>query len=113
MSLPQTESKYKGACKKCKVEYSAGTTIYKINEEYWCSNSKCPGKPESSGEKSTETSIDLEAKLDQIWDIAYAKAQKIMKETFTEQELVDVFQRKKQTLIIAQTFVKALCGCND
>lgn len=113
MSLPQTNSKYKGACKKCKVEYAAGTVIYKINEDYWCSNPKCPGTSGSPGEKPIETSIDLEAKLDQIWDIAYAKASKIMDETFTPNELVDVFQRKKQTLIIAQTFVKALCGCND
>lgn len=113
MSLPQTESKYSGKCKKCEVKYEKGTVIYKINEDWWCSNQNCPGIPGSPGEKPKETSVDLEAKLDQIWDICYAKANKIMKATFNEQELIDKFQRKKQTLIIAQTFVKALCGHVD
>lgn len=116
MSLPTCKSKYKGACKKCKVEYTAGTEIYKINEDYWCSNPKCPGSPgETTSEVAAATpkSVDLEAKLDQIWDIAFAKASKIVDETYSDKELVDKFERKKQKLIMAQTFVKALCGHAD
>lgn len=113
MSFPQTKSKFKGKCVKCHIEYEAGTIIYKINEEYWCSKEDCKGVPGSPGEKPSTSPVDLEAQLDQIWDIAYAKATKIMDETFTKQELVDGFERKKQTLIIAQTFVKALCGNGD
>ena len=82
MGLPNTTSKYKGACKKCKVEYAAGTIIYKINESYWCSNAECPGSPgEKQASPKVETSIDLEAKLDQIWQVAYAKATKIVDAT--------------------------------
>ena len=35
------QSRYDGKCKTCKKEYVAGTIIYKINEEYWCSDEKC------------------------------------------------------------------------
>ena len=113
MSLPQTSSKYKGACKKCKVEYQAGTTIYKINEEYWCSNEKCPGIPGSPGEKQKETSIDIEAKLDQLWDICYAKSSKIIDEKYPESKTNSSFEREKQKLIMAQSFMKALCRYGD
>ena len=110
---PETKSKFKGCCKKCKVEYEAGATIYKINEDYWCSNENCPGIPGNPGEKEPPKAIDLEAKLDQIWDIAYAKASKIVDEKFSKEQLVDHFKREQQKLIMAQTFVKALCGNGD
>lgn len=113
MTLPSCKSKFKGACKKCKVEYDAGTIIYKINEDYWCSNEKCPGVEFTTPALTPTSQVDLEAKLDQIWDIAHTKAVKIMDETYSKQELVDGFERKKQTLIMAQTFVKALCGNGD
>lgn len=111
MDLPHCNSKFKGACKKCKVEYEAGTIIYKINEEYWCSNEVCPGKVVESKPKPGETSIDLEAKLDQIWDIAVSKATKIYNKTYDKEHMPS--DSKKQILIMAQTFTKALCGCND
>ena len=110
MSLPTCKSKYKGACKKCTVEYPAGADIYKINEDYWCSNAKCPGVEAKQGLKPISSPVDLEAKLDQIWDIAYAKATKIMDETYDKDMPSD---RKKQILIMAQTFTKALCGNAD
>lgn len=112
MTLPTTKSNFPSKCKKCGIKYEKGVTIYKINEEYWCSDSNCTGEPKKDI-KTDERSIDLEAKLDQIWDICYKKADAIMKETFSEQDLIDKFQTKKQTLIIAQTFVKALCGNGD
>lgn len=114
MSLPQTSSNFKGKCKKCKVEYEQGTTIYKINEEYWCSNPKCPGSDTvtvSGPYIPPPTSIDLEAKLDQIWDIAVSKATKIINETYDKEHMPS--DSTKQILIMAQTFTKALCGCND
>lgn len=111
MGLPQCPSKFKGACKKCKVEYAAGTIIYKINEEYWCSNANCPGVGAKKGPKTTSSPVDLEAKLDQIWEVAYAKATKIMDEVYDKEHMPS--DHKKQILIMAQTFVKALCGNGD
>ena len=35
------QSRYDGKCKVCKKAYVAGTLIYKINEEYWCSVESC------------------------------------------------------------------------
>lgn len=112
VNWPSCKSQYKGACKKCKVEYSVGTVIYKINEEYWCSNEKCPETPGSPGEKP-KPSVDLEVKLDQMWDICHTKASKIIDETYSIQELPDKYERKKQKLIMAQAFIKALCGHGD
>ena len=112
MSFPSTKSKFKGACKKCKVQYEQGATIYKINEDYWCSNQNCPGVEASTAPKTEFSPLDLEAKLDQIWDICLRKAEQIMALHFSKEILPDNFERRKQTLIIAQTFVKALCG-ND
>ena len=113
MSFPSTKSKFKGACKKCKVEYEQGATIYKINEDYWCSNPNCPGVPGKTSTAGPENTIDLEAKLDQMWDICLRKAEQIMALHFSKEILPDNFERRKQTLIIAQTFVKALCGNGD
>ena len=87
MGLPQTASNFDGKCKKCQVKYTKGTIIYKINEEYWCSNEKCPGADTvtTSGPYiPPPTSISLEAKLDQLWDVCYAKSSKIIDEKYPE-----------------------------
>jgi len=111
MVLPNCPSGFPGVCKKCKVKYAKGTQIYKINEEYWCSNENCPGVEAKQAPKTTSSPVDLEAKLDQIWDISFAKAKKIMNETYDEAHMPS--DSKKQILIMAQTFTKALCGNGD
>lgn len=111
MSLPTTSSRFPGECPKCKTKYSKGTTIYKINEQYWCSNPNCP-EPENS-QNPQESPVDIDAKLDQLWQICFTKASKIIDETYTDQELPDKFERKKQKLILAQTFIKSVCGHGD
>ncbi len=51
MSMP---SKYPSKCKKCGKEFAKGTTIHKIDEEYWCSDPDCGKSKETPKDAKTD-----------------------------------------------------------
>ena len=72
------QSRYDGKCKVCKKAYVAGTIIYKINEEYWCSVESCgtphPGFTAPAVTKKQEEKADTGNELSGISKRLTAKA---------------------------------------
>lgn len=111
-------------CKACGVTWVAGVKLYKINEEYWCSNPDCPKKKAETIQREEQSSSHVDSKLgsvskekieyhDHAWEIALAKATKIYPPQITEFEGIHVDKTLKDRMILAQVFYKGLMGISS
>lgn len=128
---PQCTAKFgsKKPCSSCGITWVSGVKLYKINEEYWCSNPDCPKKKAETIQREEQSSSHVDSKLgavskeriayhDHAWEIALAKATKIYPPVIEKTKrwdgtITDVDDNLKNRMILAQVFYKGLMGISS
>lgn len=112
MSLPETDAKFDGNCKKCGAKWKTGDKIYKINQQYWCSNGACPTPVETEQPPINGNYKDVH---DEVWAFAIEEARKIYpvvwkgvpgNEAGVPEKRIDINLRER--MIVAEVFYKKL-----
>lgn len=110
----------------CGITWVSGVELYKINEEYWCSNPDCPKKKADTIKRETQSSSHVDSKLGAVskeriayhehaWEIALAKASKIYPPVLEKIKRFDGAVTEsdsnlKDRMILAQVFYKGFMG---
>jgi len=108
MSNPETDAKFDGDCKKCGAKWKTGNKIYKINQQYWCSNGACPTPVET---EQPPVNGSYKHVHDEVWGFAIEEAKKVypveMRQVPGDENLKrDINQIAR--MILSQVFYKKL-----
>lgn len=127
MSHPETDAKFDGNCKKCGATWKTGDKIYKINQQYWCSNAACPtpvekpklceicAKPDHTIENCPNAPVapvgNYKDVHDKVWAFAIEEAKKVYPVVMRQvpgDENVHKDINMRERMIVAEVFYKKL-----